>query len=493
MHRRNFLALGAAPALWAQAPQRAFPKEAVESLTPGPEPAVILNHLGFVPESKKLLIVRTSGESPPAQFSMREIGSVLEPFRIRRPLARVSSGGVAALAGDFSDVRREGMYQVSVNGERSVPFFIRPDVWRRTLPKAAGYHKYQRCGVRVPNVHAACHLDDARRRDNGEHVDLTGGWHDAGDLRKWMTATMMNAFGMLWLLRNLGEDWDLAGSGSAPVREEVRWGNVYFLKMQDKDGLVFADVAGGIHGDNSDNHWTDNRAGTKDDRYLNVSKTEVVQAMFAALQAMMAQEFARSDREYAGTCLQAALRCWSAAGKRGDSSLTAAWWTLAALELRRATRREEYGNAAVEYGSGLAALQNTQFTGNQKRIRGFWQTAKTDSNPYCEAVYSALPGIALLQLSTELSGHSDAARWRDAVRLHLDEYVLPMSALSCYGNVPYGVFFGSPTPEVYRPLAGDLTFRHFMPTRKQSWWLGMSSHLQCYAVLLASAAPAFRN
>ena len=49
---------------------------------------------------------------------------------------------------------------------------------------AVGYYRYQRCGVEVPGVHPACHLDDARRRDNGQHVDQVGGWHDAGGRRR---------------------------------------------------------------------------------------------------------------------------------------------------------------------------------------------------------------------------------------------------------------------------------------------------------------------
>ena len=53
------------------------------------------------------------------------------------------------------------------------------------------------------------------------------------------------------------------------------------------------------------------------------------------------------------------------------------------------------------------------------------------------------------------------------------------------------MFLGSPTAETYRPLAGDLTYRYFMPVRKQFWWLGMTSHLECYALLLAEAAQAF--
>ncbi len=83
-----------------------------------------------------------------------------------------------------------------------------------------------RCGVAVANAHTACHLDDARRRDNGAHVDTTGGWHDAGDLRKWMDATIMNAFGLLAIDRHLGRDWDLAGSGLAPLEERACAGEI---------------------------------------------------------------------------------------------------------------------------------------------------------------------------------------------------------------------------------------------------------------------------
>jgi hypothetical protein len=75
--------------------------------------------------------------------------------------------------------------------------------------------------------------------------------------------------------------------------------------------------------------------------------------------------------------------------------------------------------------------------------------------------------------------------------MHLDEYVLPLTARSSYDIVPYGIFYNTPTPETYRPIAGDLTYRYFMPTRKEYWWLGINSHLECHAVFLASAAQIF--
>ncbi len=494
MNRRRFLGWGLstpAAALLAQTgPAR---EEPVEAMMPEEAPAIALNHLGFLPGARKTVIFRYSGEEGPADFQIRDIAGGAGAVRQTLPLKRQSSDVIDCLVGDFSAIQREGMYQISIAGELSTPFFIRPDVWRRTLPKAAGYYRYQRCGVEVPGVHAACHLDDARRRDNGQPVDVTGGWHDAGDLRKWMDATLLNAIGLLRLARNLGAQWDAGGSGLSPLLDEVRWGNRYFLKMQDSDGLVWADVAGGVNGDNSDNHWTDNRPGTEDDRYLNPAKSGRNQALFVTVQAMAAQAFQATDAAYAKQCLAAAQRCWSAAKHEGNTG-DLARWVIAALEMRAAAGALEnapYTAEAIQLGARLLALQAADFEGGQKEIRGFWHSSDRDRNPYTDAVHSALPPLALLELARALPEHPSARRWRDAVRLHLDEYVTPLVAHSAYAIVPFGVFLGSPTAETYRPLAGDLTYRYFMPVRKQFWWLGMTSHLECYALLLAEAAQAF--
>lgn len=60
----------------------------------------------------------------------------------------------------------------------SVPFQIQSDVYKRTLRKAFDYIHIQRCGQAVEGYHKACHLDDARIRDNTQkHIDMVGGWH----------------------------------------------------------------------------------------------------------------------------------------------------------------------------------------------------------------------------------------------------------------------------------------------------------------------------
>jgi hypothetical protein len=113
--------------------------------------------------------------------------------------------------------------------------------------------------------------------------------------------------------------------------------------------------------------------------------------------------------------------------------------------------------------------------------------------PYKHAVHGALPPFAILEAARAFAADPAAAKWRDAVRLYIEGYVVPLCQRSAYAVMPFGVYRGSPTSERYRTLAGDQTYRFFMPVRKQFWWLGVNSHLASHALLLATAAVEFNQ
>ena len=119
-----------------------------------------------------------------------------------------------------------------------------------------GYFALQRCGPSTTGYMTPCHCDDAVRLDNGKHQDTTGGWHDASDLRKWVGATIHGMIGLVQV-------YDLTADESLRRRivEELRWGNRYFLNMQEPAGYVMSHVGGDAlrHGD--ENRWTDNVVG----------------------------------------------------------------------------------------------------------------------------------------------------------------------------------------------------------------------------------------
>ncbi|MEX0611551.1 MAG: glycoside hydrolase family 9 protein, partial [Pirellulales bacterium] len=91
---------------------------------------------------------------------------------------------------DFSEWQQPGEYRLvssdnDVRGE-SFPFSIeRGAILSRTAADAVDFFFVQRCGYDVPGWHKACHLDDAKLPD-GSHLDVTGGWHSAGDYNKPM-------------------------------------------------------------------------------------------------------------------------------------------------------------------------------------------------------------------------------------------------------------------------------------------------------------------
>jgi hypothetical protein len=518
MDRRNFLSTMGALPVALQAQEGPPAKEArygtryctekessfssgyrpcVQGMTAPNKPTIGLNHLGFRPRTgRKVLVVRAFAPPRAREFTLRDESS--ETFHFTRPLAETRSDFGPCLTADFTDLERPGKYQITVGNEGSVPFFIDEYVWRRTLPKAVGYYRYQRCGVEVPGVHPACHLDDARRRDNGQHVDVVGGWHDAGDVRKWMDWTMLNGLALLNLLRNIPEPRP-GDPTHEQILEEVRFGNRYFLKMQDADGKVWADTAGGVNGDNSDNHWTDNIIGTADDRYINTDKPSGTAAVFATLQGLAAQCYAQSDGPYAKQCLEAGVRAWSAFGTP-EFTQDVAWWTVAACELFRATKDPEYRDRATLLGRSVLSRQNTSFIGDQKQVRGFWMNG---NEPYVDVTDSALPPLALLELLATFPEAEDRNKWKDAVQLHIDEYLMPMAERNAYRIIPLGLYLGSPTPETYRPLAGRLTYRYFHAgklgyrrfyvVRDGDWWQdfnwqGANCHLAANALLLARFA-----
>jgi len=302
-------------------------------------------------------------------------------------------------------------------------------------------------------------------------------------------ATLMNLFGLLSIERNLGPNWN-PSAGVVPLLEEARYGNDYFLKMQDLDGLVWSDVGGGLNGDNSDNRWTDNRVGTADDRWINVEKRPGVQAMFIAGQAMMCQAIRGKDDLYAERCLDAARRCWMGSHQTLANTVDLAWRLLAALEMKSAA-----GNAYIDQAAALAnQLAEQQFKSSafhQDAVAGFFRMWPGNEEPLRDVLHSAMPAYALLRAAEQLRHHHDSARWSSAVRLYLDGYVIPMVNRSPYRIVPFGVFRGHPSSEHYRPLGGELTYRFFMPTKGNPEWLGLNSHLLSHALLLATASRYF--
>ena len=114
--------------------------------------------------------------------------------------------------------------------------------------------RQQRCGYN-PFLDAVCHPFDGRTAygpmTNGTYLDASGGWHDAGDLLKYLL-TSGNATAQMLLAyrlepRGFRDAYNALGqpgtNGLADVLDEARWGLEWMLKLHPAPDQLYHQVA----------------------------------------------------------------------------------------------------------------------------------------------------------------------------------------------------------------------------------------------------------
>lgn len=471
---------------------------------------IIINHLGFRPEDKhKRAIIM--GECERDIFQIIDLGVegyneknanpktnyVIYEGRIKEE----SYFGKSCYVADFSDFKTPGVYLITINNENnSVPFTIRDDIYSRTLKKAFNYIHIQRCGRAVEGYHEACHLDDAVEWESGEYINTTGGWHDAGDLRKWVIHTLLLGISIVKLKRLINPDWYAFDKDEGDLLNELRWGNKYFLKMQDKDGCIWHDVGGGLRGDNCDNRWTDNIKCSGDERHLNKKCLTIIQWRFIMFEIMVADLFKECDPEYSTTCYKAAIKTYKYIYQNENKHTNEATWAILALiELCSFSKAQNYTetqgiNSEKDLTerleseiNNLLSLQEKDFKFEQSKIKGYWYSTSDKNDFYRWHEGSGGPIIALSEVCGFLDQkHPLRRKCIEAIKLYCRDYILPMTQTNPFRIVPFGLYENEPSDEKYRELEGNLKFRFFAPT-KCGFYQGLTAHLLSHSVGMTMA------
>jgi hypothetical protein len=285
---------------------------------------LLTNQVGYLPSSAKTCVLKTSASTP---FEVIEIISGKSVYKGNLVPAD-GDFGMYAVA-DFSKLTKEGRYYLRADTVRSYPFSISKNVYQPEMNNVLNYFSKQRCGASTTGYLSPCHTDDGLRFDNGKHQDVSGGWHDASDLRKWVSATIYGVIG-------LARAYDLESAQyRKAILDEIRWGNQYFLKMQEPAGYVMDFVGGDLKQHSDNNRWTDNIYGQKgtdiklvkpnagtsqsmtlaakeyDDRIIQTQPVEAsAEYNFITAEAMVARITATVDPAYSKKCLEAAKKCY---------------------------------------------------------------------------------------------------------------------------------------------------------------------------------------
>lgn len=155
----------------------------------------------------------------------------------------------------FSGFTTPGTYRLysPTLGEQSYDFTIGNDVYVAPVRQAMKTFYYQRCNTGKTATHAgdwadatACHTSDATMRPLTGHVDhgtldLSGGWHDAGDYNKYVWRD--TALAVYFLLRAYEDNPSAfpddslhieaaAGNTTPDILDELKWELDWMKKMQ---------------------------------------------------------------------------------------------------------------------------------------------------------------------------------------------------------------------------------------------------------------------
>ena len=161
---------------------------------------------------------------------------------------------------DFSVLEKSGRYRIKSGEKSSALFEIRDDVYHAALKSTMKAFYFLRCGdglcEKYAGVykHGECHTGKAVLWENNNvSLDVTGGWHDAGDYGRYVTAGacalahLLNAYLMFPKLEKLVLDIPESGNGVPDILNECRIELEWILKMQRADGGVYHKATTKMH------------------------------------------------------------------------------------------------------------------------------------------------------------------------------------------------------------------------------------------------------
>lgn len=252
-------------------------------------------------------------------------------------------------------------------------FKINENVFKGIADSLLQFFKVQRCGGTNPLLHEPCHLSDATKLIEGKKIifkslDVTGGWHDAGDYVKFLNTT---AFATYMLLFSYEFDpvkfgFDNNKNGAPDVLEEAKVGLDWMLRCysQNNGQLVtqvqdLRDHEVGWRLPENDSLRFDRPA------FLGIGKNLI--GIYSATMALGARIWRDKFQypEFSNLCLGAAEKIYSLKNTADDIDSSgsgmyldnnyAGKLSLGAIELYKTTYKKNYINDAVKYADSAGA------------------------------------------------------------------------------------------------------------------------------------------
>ncbi len=289
---------------------------AVEVDTDTGEVEINVNQLGYKPDDVKKASFRTAGKDD--TFEIIDANSKQVVYTGKVEGERYSPGARETLAyADFTDFKTPGTYRIRANNSgESYIFNISEDVNAAAFKDIVRMLYLQRCGTELTEelagdfAHKACHTQIATDYVTGEKVNVSGGWHDAGDYGRYVVSgaktviDLLNAYEMYPEV--FTDDYDIPESGNKvpDILDEARYELEWMFKMQDSK-------SGGVHHKVTGKEFEGQVVADKDDTELYLMELcKWDSADFAAVMARASVVYKQYDKSFASKCLSAAKKAY---------------------------------------------------------------------------------------------------------------------------------------------------------------------------------------
>lgn len=214
-----------------------------------------VNQLGYLPrEAKVAILFSHSPIGDPVTVYRASDGESIATYAPHLSEAPVWEPFPYYYEVDFSSIEQTGNYYLALPNGRSAIFHIGDESYRAYQEDLLLFMRQQRCGYN-PYLDMVCHQGDGRSMygpiPDSTFVDLSGGWHDAGDQLKYLitgsyaTAHMLTAYELYPerfadRVNALGQPLP---NGLPDVLDEAKWGLDWILKMHPAPRQLFHQVA----------------------------------------------------------------------------------------------------------------------------------------------------------------------------------------------------------------------------------------------------------
>ena len=334
-------------------------------------PSININQVGYRTDAKKTAVFRDVTDQTEFTVVNAETKEKVFTGKLENKTDNTSAGETN-YTGDFSSVKTAGKYYIACEGlDNSYTFEIGDKVYSNLLDDSVRMLYLQRCGVEVKDEdgfgHDACHATKATIYGTSDEIDVSGGWHDAGDYGRYVVPAAKAVADLLYAYQAAPELYSdninipESGNGVPDILDEARFELEWMLKMQAENGAAYHKV--------SCANFPAYVGPTKETAPLIVTPiSSTATADFCASMALAAEFYEKYDKDFAKKCMDAAEKSWAwleanpdflfknptdiTTGDYGDrTDKDERYW--AACQMYRATKDEKYLSSVSKALEGL--------------------------------------------------------------------------------------------------------------------------------------------